>query len=162
MSLGEATLVYAFQPTVPTGYSASAPYVTDLTFNPAEVLAISWKVPPGPRGVMGWALGVSGQQIVPTNVGEWIASDDEEQTWALEETVQTGDFTFIAYNTGTFAHQVFIRFLCVPLRPTATLEPWLVQPIPNSELNLPESSSILVHTRSMDEAILTEHAGVRP
>lgn len=162
MSSLEAQFVYAFSPSIPTGTSSAAPYTTDLVFNPAEVIAVSWKVPPGPRGLMGWALGASGQQIVPANVGEWIVTDDEEDIWNLTETVQTGDFTFLGYNAGTNPHQVFLRFLCVPLRHAAVLDPWLVAEIPNAELNLPESSSILVHTRSLDEAILTKNVGVRP
>lgn len=159
MSFAEAQLVYSFQPTIPAG---SGSYSTDLTFAPAEVVAVVWRVPPGPRGSMGWALGASGQQIIPSNVGEWIVADDEEDTWNLTETVTTGDFTFLGYNNGTYNHQVFLRFLCVPLKAAKELPPWFMNPVPDSELDTPASSSVLVVTRSLDEAIATTDVAVRP
>ncbi len=156
----EAQLVYAFAPQIP---AATASYSTDLTFPAATVVAVSWKVPPGPRGYMGWALGASGDQLIPNNVGEWIVTDDEEDVWNLTETITTGDFTFLGYNNGTYAHSVFLRFLCVPLSVGAAMPKLFMEPIPNDKLNPPDASSILVPTRSLDEAIATTSGiGVRP
>jgi hypothetical protein len=108
-------LVYAFQPTTPASTPVGSPYETNLVFPSLEVVEISWKVPPGPRGNLGWQLGVSGEAIVPANKDVYIVTDDEENTWGLVEQPTTGDWYFKAYNTGQYPHTVYLRFLCEPV-----------------------------------------------
>lgn len=115
MTIQGNDLVYAFAPTIPAGTNPTSPYVTDLTIPSLQVDAISWKVPPGPRGFMGWALGVSGAQIIPQGGGSWIVTDNEDNLWTLDEQPTTGAWTFFGYNLGRYNHTVYLRFLCAAL-----------------------------------------------
>jgi hypothetical protein len=139
-------LVFEFQPTTPSGTAESSPYTKDLTLPQYEVQLIQWVVPPGPQGNLGWQLWYSGAIVVPQN-GGWIITDNERNTWELDELPVAGDWQFHGYNTGDYDHTVYLRFLVNPLtqEETTTLEDLgLLQTISFPNAGEPVTGNVLV------------------
>jgi hypothetical protein len=114
VSFTSTDLVYHFAPLTPANTPQATPLVQSLVFPPYQVISIDWQVPPGPLGNVGFQLGdSSGDVIVPTN-GGWIITNDRVEDWGLWDAVETGSWTFTAYNTGAFDHTVYLDFLCQP------------------------------------------------
>jgi len=126
-----AEIIYAFSPTTPAGTAEATPYSTNLTMPALEVVTIEWKVPPGPCGHLGWALGLAGEVVIPQGAGTWIVTDDESGSWTLDEQPNSGSWYFEAYNTGIYNHTVYFRFLLNPLAPATPPSegPTVLEPI---------------------------------
>lgn len=107
--------IYQFSIDVPAGTPATNPHVEPLTMPPANVQSVEWLIPPGPRGLLGFALGSSGQPTIPYGLGTWIIGDDVDRHWDLTEQIQSGAWEVWAYNTGSFRHTIYLRFLLAPL-----------------------------------------------
>ena len=103
--------VQEFGVTIPAGTAASARWSTPLTMPPRTVRRIEILVPPGSRGVMGFALGAAGTPVIPSNAGGWIVTDRAELGWDLEDQINSGAWECFGYNTGTYDHSLRIRFL---------------------------------------------------
>jgi hypothetical protein len=88
----------------------TAPFVQALTMPPCIVREIEWRVPPGPAGLMGFAIAAAGQNIIPVNTNQWIVTNDEAQTWAVDGYLTSGAWQLRGYNTGLFPHVVYLRF----------------------------------------------------
>lgn len=106
-----AVEVQSFQVTLVPGSSAAAPQVVDIGFPPREVERIEIIVPPGPRGVMGFQLAMSGKQVLPITAGAFVVTDDEKISWDLAGQNNSGAWQVIGYNTGAFSHTIEVRFL---------------------------------------------------
>lgn len=102
--------IRTFDVTVPAGTLASAPQVTDLTMPARIVRQVDIRIPPGPRGEVGFALGAARQAVIPYNPGQWIIGDDEVITWPLEGQIDSGAWQAILYNTGAYPHTLEFRF----------------------------------------------------
>ena len=96
---------------VPAGTAKAAPLVTDISFPAREVIAISWRVPPGPSGLMGWALTSAGAPVIPIQQGAYVVTDNQSATWDLEGYLDSGNWQVTAYNTGLYDHAVYLTFL---------------------------------------------------
>jgi hypothetical protein len=75
------------------------------------VKAIRVRVPPGPRGEVGFAIGSAGVPIYPSAAGTWVIADDEIVEWPLVGAIDSGAWQLIAYNTGTYAHTLHISYV---------------------------------------------------
>src|SRR5487761_287165 len=107
--------------------------VTDLVMPPRIVVEIDIKVPPGPRGEMGFALWASGLTVIPEQASTWIVADDEEISWPLQDQIDSGGWQLAAYNLGQYDHTVYLRFLVSPTTsPAVGVGP---QPIPAAQLS---------------------------
>jgi hypothetical protein len=104
-----------FAVSVPAGTAQASPQTTDLTMPARIVRAVRVRVPPGPAGVMGWALAASGVNIIPWASGQWMVMDDEAIEWPLESQIESGAWQLRAYNTGVYAHSLYVTFLVDPL-----------------------------------------------
>lgn len=102
---------YSFPVTIPAGTMVANPHVASLATPPRTVQRIEWKVPPGPRGVMGFAIGMAGTHLFPQGQGAWIVTDDEENSWEVSDQPDSGAWECYGYNTGGFDHTVYLRFL---------------------------------------------------
>ena len=95
---------------VPAGTPQTAPQVTSIVFPEREVVAVSWRVPPGPSGLMGWALTSAGTPVIPIQPNTYIVTDDQAATWDLEGYMDSGNWQVTAYNTGIYPHTVYLTF----------------------------------------------------
>lgn len=105
-----ADQVFSFAPVVPAGTAIATPYTQQLQMPAAVVVSIGILVPPGPRGMMGFALGAAGVPVLPANPGQWFVVDNFRDEWPLENQISSGAWQFFGYNLGQFAHTVYLRF----------------------------------------------------
>jgi len=103
--------VREFAVLVPAGTAVSAPLVTDVSFPERIVTAVSWRVPPGPSGRLGWALTSAGTPVIPIQPGTYIVTDDQAATWQLDGYLDSGNWQVTAYNSGVYDHTVYLTFL---------------------------------------------------
>lgn len=96
---------------VPAGTAKTSPLVTDISFPAREVISVSYRVPPGPSGLMGWALTSAGAPVIPIQMGTYIVTDNQSATWDLEGYLDSGNWQVTAYNEGLYAHTVYLTFL---------------------------------------------------
>ncbi len=68
--------IRSFSPTVPAGTPKTNLFTQALAFPPRGVTEIDIRVPPGPRGQVGFAIGASGQPVLPYAAGQFIVADD--------------------------------------------------------------------------------------
>lgn len=96
--------------TVPAGTAVAAPQTTALSLRDAIMERIEVRVPPGPSGLVGFAITHSGQQVIPFTDGQWIVTDNESIDWAVEN-YPTGDkWAVKAYNVDVYPHVLYFRF----------------------------------------------------
>lgn len=107
-----AVELYAFQCTIPAGTPASAPVAFNLAMPPRLVRVIDVRVPPGPNGLLGFALAAAGTPILPANRGSWVVTSDEAISWPVDGYLTTGAWQLQGYNTGLSPHTVYLRFQC--------------------------------------------------
>lgn len=109
------TELRSFAVTVPAGTAQASPVIVALDMPPRIVTAVRWRVPPGPRGAMGWALSLAGQHLYPWGNGNWIVADDEYDRVDLTDAPSSGAWQLIAYNTGLLDHTVYLQFSLEPV-----------------------------------------------
>lgn len=124
--------IYEFQVATPAGTPQATPLVTQLPMPPRLVSQVEIRVPPGPRGELGFALGAAGQPVIPRAAGTFVVTDDERIVWPLEGQIDSGAWECFTFNTGAFAHTVYLRFL-VSMLP-AELGATVFTPIAASDL----------------------------
>jgi hypothetical protein len=144
--------IRSYQMTVPAGTLITAPSVQAITFPPRVVSGIRWKVPPGPSGLMGWALTIGGSPVIPRVHGTYFVTDNDADTWTLEGYPDQGQWQFTAYNTDIYPHTVYLDFL---LDQIVTTAPMPAQ-IPSTDL----SSAPAVALPSAPPLIVVPAAGV--
>jgi hypothetical protein len=103
--------IRTFAVTIPAGTALDTPYTEAITFPPRVVTAIHWKVPPGPSGLMGWALTVADSPVIPRAQGTYFVTDNDSDTWTLEGYPDQGDWQVTGYNTDIYDHTVYLDFL---------------------------------------------------
>lgn len=106
-----AVEVREFQVTVPAGTAQTAGFSQAITFPPRVVSEIDIRIPPGPHGQMGFAIGTAGVPVIPAAQGTWIVADDEYITWPLHNYWDSGAWQVFGYNLGSYDHTIFLTFL---------------------------------------------------
>lgn len=114
-----ARQVYSFAVTVAAHTPMATPAVTNLALPVLEVAEVRVRVPPGPSGQVGFALAVGGSQIIPYQGGQWIVANDEVLDWPLEDFPESGAWSLMAYNVGSFRHTLQVAFYLALLAPVA-------------------------------------------
>jgi hypothetical protein len=102
--------IHKFAVTVPAGTLRSAPQVSNLNMPDREITRVTIIVPPGTRGLLGFALGAAGVPFIPYEPGQFFVTDDEKIDWPLEGQITSGAWQCFAYNTGQYAHTLEFRF----------------------------------------------------
>jgi len=105
-----AVEIRAFDVTVPVGTAIATPLVANLTLPTRIVRQIDIRIPPGPRGEVGFAIGAAGVRVLPINPNAWIVGDNETIVWPLERQIESGAWQVQMYNTGAYAHTLEFRF----------------------------------------------------
>ncbi len=115
-----ATEVRNFAVTVPAGTLVAVPQITALTMPARIPRSVRVRVPPGPSGVVGWALGAAGVRVLPWGAAQWIVADNEWIEWPLDNQIRSGAWELHAYNVGSYNHTLYVTFqLDMPGRPVA-------------------------------------------
>lgn len=96
---------------VPAGTPAAAPVTVAMPMPPRDVEAIQVVVPPGPNGLVGFAILMSGVPVIPYGSDQWIITAGENITWPVEHYPDSGAWAVRAYNTGTSDHSLYFRWL---------------------------------------------------
>ena len=134
-----ATEVYSFTAVVPAGTTQAAPLVQSFTMPRRIVDTIEVIVPPGPSGLVGFAITASGLTVIPYQSDAWIITAAENIVWPLEQQIDTGAWGVRAYNTGGVDHSVYFRFLTRPVVGSAARTPEMIDPaliVPPSDIAL--------------------------
>lgn len=95
---------------VPAGTPKAAPLTQSIAFPQRVVTSLSWRVPPGPSGHLGWALTSAGTPVIPIQPGVYIVTDNQSASWDLEGYLDSGNWSVTAYNTGVYDHTVYLTF----------------------------------------------------
>ncbi len=138
-------LVYAFSPLIPAGTPKTAPVTFNLPLGPSIVNRVELDIPSGPNGLMGFFLGSSGGQIIPTNAGAFIIANDDHLGWDLDGLITSGAWTLTGYNLGTYDHTVYVRFLVsltdqrAPAAPVVPLETAVIEAPVADQAAIPET-----------------------
>jgi hypothetical protein len=109
-----ATQIYSFTVLIPAQTDPALPLVTDISIPDASVVAIRWRVPPGPSGYMGFQITSDGAPVIPLGQGNYIVADDESAQWDIAGYQDSGSWQVTGYNQDTFDHSVYIDLLTVP------------------------------------------------
>lgn len=110
-----AVTIYEFQCLIPFGTAKATPAAIPMAFPVYQVDRVEIKVPHGNNGTMGFWIGSQGQQIIPYTTGTFVITDDEEISWDLTDYPTSGSWELVGYNTGSFNHTVYVRFLVTPV-----------------------------------------------
>jgi hypothetical protein len=102
--------VQRFSVIVPAGTAKASPLTFNLPMPPRTVEKIVVVVPPGPRGEVGYQIGSGSVQVIPVTPGAFEVTDNEEVAYDLTDLPNSGAWSLIAYNTGTFNHTLGVRF----------------------------------------------------
>lgn len=86
------------------------PTTTPLTMPARIVRSVRIRIPPGPRGNLGFRLSLAGSPILPSNGGAFIVADDEAIDWALSNQPDSGAWQIQTYNTGINPHTLYVTF----------------------------------------------------
>lgn len=128
-----AVEVRNFAAIIPAGTAVATPTTVALTMPARTVERIEWRVPPGPRGQVGWFLAMGGTQVVPYGTANYVIADDEDGTWDLTGLPDEGEWELVGYNTGNYPHTVYFRFLVSPVSAAPATTSGLL--IPSSALS---------------------------
>lgn len=102
--------------TIPAGTPFAAPVTVKLPFDGWDIEAIDLEVPPGPTGALGFQLANNGVPWVPRTPGEWLIWDDHWERFTPTNYPAAGGWQVIAWNVGSFAHNVVVRFHVNPIQ----------------------------------------------
>lgn len=106
-----AVQVYAFQVTIPAGTAIASPFRQSTVLPQRQVSTLEIVVPPGPSGLMGFAVTMRGVNVLPVVSGTYVVTDDERITWPLSGLPTSGDWQVSGYNTDVWPHSVYFRWL---------------------------------------------------
>lgn len=123
--------IRVFDITIAPGGTVAAPQVFNVAFPPRRVDRIEVRIPPGPRGEVGFAIGSSGAAVIPREAQTYIVSDNEVLAWDVEDLWDSGSWQVFAYSTGHYSHKLQFRFLCSYVGTSAA---GLTTVVPNDQL----------------------------
>jgi len=106
-----AQRIEAFAVTVPAGTAILTPQTTALAFNRGIVEGLEILVPPGPSGLVGFAVVHSGDVVIPYDRTQWVIADSEVLKWPLQGFPTGSAWSLRAYNLDVYAHTLYIRVL---------------------------------------------------
>ncbi len=102
--------IHQFTVTIPANTPITSLYSKSLPLSLYEITRIDIRVPPGPAGLMGFYLALSGQQWIPFQAGEYLVWDDHADSWPLSNQPTSNGWELYGYNTDEYDHSVFLVF----------------------------------------------------
>ena len=110
-----AQLVKRFACIIPAGTLQSANFAVQCGFPASQVQQINIRVPPGPRGNVGFRIGSGGNPIFPDNAGGYVITDNDYITWPVTGQPDAGSWELEGYNNGQYDHVIYVEFLLSPI-----------------------------------------------
>lgn len=101
---------YAFQVLTPVGTALASPLVTNIAMPPRTVRSIEVRIPPGPNGELGFAIGMNNVSVVPVVPNTWVVTSDEVKVWDVTLGLNSGAWQVMSYNTGIYPHTIQVIF----------------------------------------------------
>ena len=97
--------------TCPAGTPASSPQITDLDGVVAcQVVRVTIRIPAGPAGLTGIALGYAENAVLPRTGGRFISGDDEVIIYDLSDYIAGPQWQAFTVNLDTIDHAWEVRF----------------------------------------------------
>jgi len=103
--------LWSFQVTIPAGTAVSAPFTQSTTIPVRTPDAVEIIVPPGPSGLMGFAITMGGVNVIPVAPRTFIVTDDEKIHWPISSLPDSGAWEITGYNVDVFDHAIYLRWL---------------------------------------------------
>jgi hypothetical protein len=125
--------VHQFSCTIDPGTTPDSPAVFPLEIAYYDLESLDLEVPPGPNGLVGFYIALSGQEWFPWEQGEWIIWNDRTENWPTNDQSINGTWQLIGYNLGQYEHTVTVRFHVNPIDTQATPTPPTLTFITNIE-----------------------------
>lgn len=122
-------ILHPFSITIPPGTLSTAPLVTPTQFNAGIVDRIEWRFPGGCNGQVGIQIGARKVPVLPGADSQFFIRSGDSQGFDLEDLPNTGDWSVIGYNTGTFPHTVQVVFRVHRIQPVEPI-PFYIAPDP--------------------------------
>src|ERR1051326_8034209 len=94
--------------TCPPGPNVGNPLWVDIHVQPGEVAFIRVRIPPGPRGNLGFVLGMARTPIYPREGGNYIIADNETIEYVPPRHLTSGAWQVGMVNGGTYSHSVYV------------------------------------------------------
>lgn len=104
-----------FEVVVAIGTTRAAPQVDALAMPARIVRSVRIRIPPGPNGAVGFALGSANQRVIPWNANSWFVGNDEVIELPLTGQIDSGAWQMQSYNTGTLPHTLYVTFTLDPI-----------------------------------------------
>ena len=96
---------------VPANTPKTALSVATISLPLLQIESIDLEVPPGPVGLMGFYIALSGQQWIPWNAGEFIVWDNYRDSCDLQNQLIGVPWEVHAYNLDAAnSHEIVVRF----------------------------------------------------
>lgn len=115
-----ATRILPYRVTIPAGTPETAPATIPIDLDNWDIEALDLEVPPGSAGLMGFQVFNNGVAWVPYGDGEWLVWDDVKERYYLTDQPNASGWAVVGYNTGTYDHDVILRFHVNPPAAIAT------------------------------------------
>lgn len=104
------TLEFHFDVAIPAGTAKATPLVTPCQIDPNVVDHISWLFPEGCQGTVGIQIGARSVPILPSSPSQFYVRSGDSSGINLDDMHDTGDWSVIGFNTGSFPHTVHVTF----------------------------------------------------
>ncbi len=101
--------LYTWQVVVPAGTLAAAPLTQSLLLPPSLLAELRVRIPPGPRGHVGWQVWYGGGQAFPRTAGTWLIADDVTVAIGPSASMSSGAWSLRAYNVGQYQHTLYVE-----------------------------------------------------
>lgn len=120
------TLLHPRGVTIPAGTLKTAPFEGGAVFPPGIVEAVLWRFPGGCNGQVGIKIASSHNPVFPATTTEWIVHSGDVSGYDIQDFPDSGDFSVLGYNTGSFPHTVQVEFRVRRREPEEPLPGYLV------------------------------------
>jgi hypothetical protein len=152
--------LYTFQCTVPASTAITSPATFSLAIPSGSSVSVTVRIPPGPRGEVGWQLYYGGSLAFPYQTGTWLVADDAVVTIEPPADMTSGAWRLSAYNTGTYPHTLYIEVRADTTTQAAAQVtvsvPVYVSPSSTEQTYLPTASELPAEEQLPSETVPSE------
>jgi hypothetical protein len=96
--------VLNFAITIPANTAIITPVTTQTPLGICTLVEIKVVIPPGPAGLVGFAINGGGSQIFPQGTDKWFIFDDYVYDQPVDNQINSGQWAVAAYNLDVFDH----------------------------------------------------------